>query len=592
MKRLCLLISFIVSSYLSISQTASATWSVKFSNAITTRWTTTVSGGRVCIDKMTAKGWEYSNAIVLHGIEKVYKQVNTASYRTYIQTYVDAWVNSSGVVTGQTINSLDRLHPAILLLFLYEDPATSAADKARYKTSADSARNFLVGPKSTYPKTANGGVLWHKNNGSYNDIVLLDGIYMAHPFLAKYGRMFNDNAAIDTAVNQTLRIYNQLYDGTTHLIKHAWNPTKTQTWANATTGNSTSVWSRAMGWFVMALVDELKYVPSSHPKRSQLITALDNLAVGIKNYQDATTKLWYQVVDKTSATLSGNYIETSGSAMFVYALKTASDSGWISSATYLPVAQSAWNSLKLNKISINGDGGPQINDFAPAMGVQTNEANYVQASLQGVDCPSDVNPHGYAAILMAASAMEFPLTVLPVKFIGFTAKDYPAKTTLTWQIGDESDVTHYQIQKSTSGNDFKVIGQIPATGQLSYSFDDNNIVENNTAKYRINAVYKDNSYHYSMILSVKRNNHRQAFEISPNPVRTGELNAVMTNFPTGKYDVYITSATGYNVYKTPLTISGETSAQRLQLPLSIAKGIYYVRLNGHDVTINKIIVIE
>jgi unsaturated rhamnogalacturonyl hydrolase len=541
---------------------------------------------------MTAKGWEYSNAIVLHGIEKVYKQVNTAAYRTYIQTYVDAWVNSSGVVTGQTINSLDRLHPAILLLFLYEDPATSAADKARYKTSADSARNFLVGPKSTYPKTANGGVLWHKNNGSYNDIVMLDGIYMAHPFLAKYGRMFNDNAAIDTAVNQTLRVYNQLYDGTTHLIKHAWNPTKTQTWANATTGNSTSVWSRAMGWFMMALVDELKYVPSSHPKRSQLITALDNLAVGIKNYQDATTKLWYQVVDKTSATLSGNYIETSGSAMFVYALKTASDSGWISSATYLPVAQSAWNSLKVNKISINVDGGPQINAFAPAMGVQTNEANYVQASLQGVDCPSNVNPHGYAAILMAASVMEFPLTVLPVKFIGFTAKDFPAKTTLTWQLGDESDVTQYQIQKSTSGNDFKVIGQVPATGQLSYSFDDNNIVENNTAKYRINAVYKDNSYHYSMILSVKRNNHRQTFEISPNPVKSAEMNAVLTNLPPGKYDIYISSASGNNAYTTSLTNPGETSVQRLQLPRSIPKGIYYVRLNGHGVTINKNIVIE
>jgi rhamnogalacturonyl hydrolase YesR len=55
---------------------------------------------------------------------------------------------------------------------------------------------------------------------------MLDDIYIGHPFLAKYGSLFGDNAAIDTAVNQTLFLYNQLYDNTTHLIKQAWNPSK------------------------------------------------------------------------------------------------------------------------------------------------------------------------------------------------------------------------------------------------------------------------------------------------------------------------------------------------------------------------------
>ena len=129
-----------------------------------------------------------------------------------------------------------------------------------------------------------------------------------------------------------------------------------------------------------------------------------------KKLPGCRTGLWYQVVNKTAGTLAGNYLETSGSAMFVYALKTASDSGWINSATYLPVAQSGWAGVQ-TKINNYTDGKPRINDFAPAMSVQNTEALYTQASLQPVDCPVSTgtqHPHGYAAVLMAASVMEFP----------------------------------------------------------------------------------------------------------------------------------------------------------------------------------------
>jgi Glycosyl Hydrolase Family 88 len=299
--------------------------------------------------------------------------------------------------------------------------------------------------------------------------------------------------------------------------------------------------------------------------------------------------LWYQVVDKTAASLSGNYIETSGSAMFIYALRVACDSNWISRTTYMPVAQSAWTGLQA-KISTNGDGMPQINDFAPAMGVQNTEALYVQASLQSVDCPSSTHPHGYAAILFAASAMEFGST-LPVSFSSFTAKEYTAKTTLSWQMGDESDVDHYEIQKSTNGNDFTTIGTVLNNGTGTYNFDDNT-VESKTVYYRINAVYKNASAHYSMTLSVKKNNRAQSFEISPNPVKGGDMNFVASNLKPGNYNIRIVSTAGYTVYTTTVTINQEIAGQHLQLPGTIAKGVYYVRLTGDGITMNKNIVIE
>jgi len=577
----CIFLLFTISSF---SQ-ASNTWAVKFSEAIRTRWTTAPAAGRVCIDKMTSKGWEYSNSIVLHGMEKVYNQVNDVNYLNYIQTYVDNFVNGSGAfISATTLNTLDKIHPGILCLFLWEQTGL-----IKYKTIATTLKNVLVGPGVTYGRTSN-GIFWHKDNGTtYDNVVMLDGMYMAHPFLAKYGSLFGDNAAMDTAINQTLFTYNQLYDPVTHLIKHAWTSTPAAYTWDGTGGNSTAVWSRAMGWYMMALVDILKYVPAAHPKRGQLLTALSNLAIGIKNYQDPTSKLWYQVVDETSASLAGNYLETSGSAMFVYSLKTAINNGWISSATYLPVAQSGWTGLQTT-IDTAPDAMPRINNFAPAMSVLASKAAY--AAVASVDCPAATHPHGYAAILMAASVMEFPLITLPVKFISFTAKDYADNIRLSWKYGDENDVDHYEIQKAADGKNFNRTGSVQSAGSQDYSWIDNSIAEG-TVYYRIKAVSFDGSFYYSAILSVKQNNSDLTVQVSPNPVLDGTVNILLNNVRAGKYSLKIINSAGTAIETKTFDINdGRNVIQTVSLPAGSSKGLYYLQLEGNGLKINKRVLIQ
>ena len=585
MKKLLLLICiFLLITFSSFSQ-ASNTWSVKFSDAIISRWPTT-------INSMTGKGWEYSNSIVLHGMEKVYNQVNDANYLNYIQTYVDNYVNTDGTFkAGVTLVSLDRIHPGILLLFLYEKTGL-----AKYQTAATTLRNVLVGAGASYApyRTPVNKIFWHKQAG-YDNIMMLDGMYMAHPFLAKYGKMFGDNAAIDTAVNQTLFAYNQLYVSSNKLVKHAWKepgtPGTPASWTPDGAGNSPSVWSRAMGWYMMAVVDILKYVPAGHPKRAQLITALGNMAAGIKASQDPTTHLWYQVVNQTSASLSGNYLETSGSAMFVYALKTACDSGWISSATYLSTAQQGWDGLKTYSIDLwPTDGLARVNNFAPAMSALANDAAY--AATASVDCPGSAHPHGYAAILMAASVMEFPLITLPVRFISFTAKEFTDNTRLTWKNENESEVDYYEIQKATGGNNFVAVGNVKSSGLSDYSWVDNKI---STGKiyYRIKAVSFDGSFYYSATLSVKQNSTAMNVQVTPNPVRDGVINVVLNNLSAGKYQLKIINNSGGTIESKTIEIRDERNTiQSFTLPAGSSKGLYYLRLEGDGLKINKTILIQ
>ena len=578
--------------FLSKAQTSANTWSERFSDTIIKRYQPT-------INTMTNKGWEYSNSIVLLGMEKVYEQDPTKSaYLNYIQAYVDAYVNASGVIPSSKIMltlGLDDVHPGLLCLFLYQKTGLT-----KYKQAAQNIRDTLLLPAVGYPTTPDGGY-WHRNDATnFKNVELLDGIYMAEPFLAKYGAMFNDATATDMAVNQTILLYSHLYSNTTNLVKHAWDYDKnTYSWAIPSTGISTEVWSRGMGWFVMNIVEILRYLPNSHPKYSQLVTMLNNLAIGIKNYQDPGSHLWLDIVD-SSATATNNYVETSGSGMFIYSLKTAIDSNWISSATYLPIVNTAWTAyktyIKPYAGTINGiTGGPQITSFCPAMGVQNNYTSYVGNRPVSVPATSGTqHPHGYAALLMAASAMEFPLTTLPIKFMEFSARENKNDISLYWRNDNDGQVAYFEIEKKDSPDDYRSIGAVVTNGTGSYSWTDiNGVSAANNILYRIKSVSKDGTLDFSKtIILQKKAGLKGKIEVSPNPVKNNLLHLAFNNMASGTYLIMIVNTSGQIAGTKKIEHIGINSVQEIPLSASLTKGYYFIRVTGGGYATQKKIKLE
>jgi unsaturated rhamnogalacturonyl hydrolase len=388
MRSVRLIIYILAGMCFTIGNGQNTNWGVQFSDAIIFRYQPT-------IDNMTKKGWEYSNSIVLHGMERIYEKTRNSAYFNYIKAYVDAYIGVDGTgVSAQLEQNLDVFHPGLLCLFLYEETGES-----KYKTAADLIRTYI----NSYPRNTSNG-FWHKSN--YPNQMWLDGIYMAEPFLAKYGYRMNDAEYCNNeATFQTLLLNSHAFDVTKKLLYHGWDESKVASWSNASTGVSPEVWSRALGWYAMALVDILKYIPDDHPMEDSMLHVLNRVAAGIKNYQDASTGLWYQVVDKGST--SGNWIETSGSGMFVYALKTAVDYGWIDTS-YMSVVRKGWTGLQ-TKITTYTDNRPRITEFCAALGIRATYNEYIATSLK-VSCPATSgtqHPHGYCAILLASSVMEY-----------------------------------------------------------------------------------------------------------------------------------------------------------------------------------------
>ena len=86
------------------------------------------------------------------------------------------------------------------------------------------------------------------------------------------------------------------------------------------TGQSKHTWGRAMGWYAMALVDVLEFIPQHEAGRDSLLDILNNVAVQVKKLQDPKTGGWYQVMDRSGD--KGNYVESSCSAiLFIRSLR-------------------------------------------------------------------------------------------------------------------------------------------------------------------------------------------------------------------------------------------------------------------------------
>jgi unsaturated rhamnogalacturonyl hydrolase len=189
---------------------------------------------------------------------------------------------------------------------------------------------------------------------------------MASPFLAQYAQTFNEPALFDEVAHQITLIAAKTYDPETGLYYHGWDEKREQIWANPETGLSPNFWSRSMGWYAMALVDALDFLPENHPKRPEIIRIAQGLAAALEKYRDPETGMWYQVTDKINET--GNYQESTGSIMFIYFWVKGAQKGYLDSS-YLEKGQRAYDRFVQQFIVKNPDGTIRVTHCCSVAGL-------------------------------------------------------------------------------------------------------------------------------------------------------------------------------------------------------------------------------
>lgn len=261
--------------------------------------------------------WEYTNGLICSAMMEVYDDTGEKRYFNYAKSYADSMINESGEIKTykKSIYNIDRINPGKFLIDLYEETGTE-----KYKLAVETLRDQM----REHPRTSEGG-FWHKK--VYPHQMWLDGLYMGAAFLAKYAAEYDEPALFDDVAMQVYLMDKNAYDKEKGLYYHGWDESREQAWADPETGLSPNFWGRGMGWYAMAIVDILDYLPEDHAKRDQILEIAHRMAEGIVRYQDEATGAWYQVVDQGDR--EGNYLEASASSMFTYFLLKGTEKGYI-----------------------------------------------------------------------------------------------------------------------------------------------------------------------------------------------------------------------------------------------------------------------
>ncbi len=347
---------------------------------------------------LLADEWNYQWGLVLKGFEHLWRATSEQKYLDYLRHNIDAFVGPGGTIRGYSPveYNVDRLNPGKALFALYEQTG-----EQKYKMALDLLRSQL----DTHPRTASGG-FWHKQMYPYQ--MWLDGIYMADAFYAQYAAAFENNGTRqfnvfgDIALQVAL-IEQHTRDEKTGLLYHAWDESKQMPWADPLTGCSPHFWGRAVGWYAMAIVDILDCFPADHPQRGRLIAILNRLVEALECVQDPGTGVWFQILDQ--GTRPGNYLESSASCMFVYAMAKGARQHYLPEK-WQAAARDAYSGILQQFIQVDGSGQVHLTGICRSAGLGGNPYRDGSFGYYISEPVETDNHHGVGAFILASTEIE------------------------------------------------------------------------------------------------------------------------------------------------------------------------------------------
>lgn len=251
--------------------------------------------------------WSYDYGVVWRGMEMLYNRTQNSKYFDYIHDALDSVVEEDGQIRDYDYDefNLDYLCNGRQLIWLWQ-----MTGRDKYKNAAHLLRSQI----SSQPRTSDGG-FWHKK--IYPFQMWLDGQHMAIPFYIQYELLFGgETQALDDAAAQLILAWRHTLNPQTGLPCHGWDEKRQQIWADPVTGRAAHAWGRAVGWYMVALIDSLELLPKSIVHYEEVLNIFQTLAQKLLSIREQD--VWLQVLDCPGR--MGNYAESSGSCLIAYAI--------------------------------------------------------------------------------------------------------------------------------------------------------------------------------------------------------------------------------------------------------------------------------
>ncbi len=301
--------------------------------------------------------WNYIDGCMITACLSLYKTTGDEKFLKFSKKFLDYFVKDGGVIETYSVEeyNLDNINQGKNLFTLYD-----LTGKQRYRDAIETIRSQLA----THPRTKEGN-FWHKK--IYPWQVWLDGTYMAQPFYMEYETRYNSMKGCLDSYHQFMNVKKYMKDPVTGLYYHGYDESRQMYWANPETGCSANFWLRAMGWFLVAMVDVLERMDEQLYYEYRSIMAMLKEAVeAMLPFQDPETGMFWQVIDK--AGVPGNYLEASGTALFAYAVLKGVRLGYLPKR-FAAYGEKAFYGTCDKYLGVSGDGKLQLSGICLVAGL-------------------------------------------------------------------------------------------------------------------------------------------------------------------------------------------------------------------------------
>lgn len=201
----------------------------------------------------------------------------------------------------------------------------------------------------------------------------VDDMYMVGSLQVQAYKSTKDKVYLDRAALQ-LKVYCEKLQRPNGLFYHR--------------NDASFYWGRGNGWAAAALTEILLVLPETHEHYKPLLGAYQKMMTTLIDFQESGG-MWHQLLDDPES-----YPESSCTGMFLFALASGVDYGWLPFEKYAANVEKAWNALASY---VNEKG--ETENVCVGTNAKDNKKHYLTRPKK------TGNFHGQATVLWAATAM-------------------------------------------------------------------------------------------------------------------------------------------------------------------------------------------
>lgn len=191
----------------------------------------------------------------------------------------------------------------------------------------------------------------HDKGYSWQTRVWIDDMFMITTIQSQAYKATGDRKYIDRAANE-MSMYLDSIQRPNGLFYHS--------------PDAPFFWARGNGWMAAGMAELLSVLPKDNPNYDKIMTAYRKMMATLKKHQ-GNEGLWHQLIDGEDT-----WNETSGTAMFTYAMIVGVKNGWLNAKEYAPVARKGWLGLVSR---INSD--DEVVDVCEGTNIKNDRNHYV-----------------------------------------------------------------------------------------------------------------------------------------------------------------------------------------------------------------------